>query len=77
MSNSEMALQVDRLSVRFGATEVLHDLSFAVPKGSCLAVIGPNAAGKTVLLKALIGALRYKGDVVGREYDRWLCATKA
>ncbi len=56
-------LEVDHLSVRFGDREVLHDLSFSVAPASALAVIGPNGSGKTVLFKALIGALPYEGTI--------------
>jgi zinc transport system ATP-binding protein len=64
------ALEVEGLSVGFGRTEVLRDLSFTVPEGSALAVIGPNGAGKTVLFRALIGALPHGGVV------RWAPGTR-
>lgn len=57
------ALEVDHLSVRFGKTEILTDLTFQVNQGSSLAVIGPNGAGKTVLFRALIGAIKFEGSV--------------
>lgn len=56
-------LTVERLGVRFGRRVVLRDLTFAVPEGGTLAVIGPNGSGKTVLLKALIGAVRHEGEI--------------
>ena len=64
------ALEVERLSVRFGATTILRDLSFDVPRASSLAVIGPNGAGKTVLFQALIGALPHAGAI------RWAPGTR-
>jgi zinc transport system ATP-binding protein len=57
------ALKVEDLTLSFGATDVIRNLSFTVPAGSSLAIIGPNGAGKTVLLKALIGALPYTGRI--------------
>lgn len=57
------ALEVDQLSIRFGKSEVLKDLTFQVDVGTSLAVIGPNGAGKTVLFRALIGALPFEGRV--------------
>jgi zinc transport system ATP-binding protein len=54
---------VSDLSVHFGATPVLRDLSFRVAKGSAVAIIGPNGAGKTVLLRTLIGSLPFAGTV--------------
>jgi zinc transport system ATP-binding protein len=65
-----LALEVAHLSVRFGPTPVLQDLSFGVEAGSSLAIIGPNGAGKTVLFKALIGALPSEGEI------RWAPGTR-
>ena len=56
-------LDVSHLTIRFGDREVLRDLSFTVAAGSALAVIGPNGSGKTVLFKALIGALPCEGSI--------------
>lgn len=56
-------LDVAHLTVRFGDVEVLRDLSFSLPEGTSLAVIGPNGSGKTVLFRALIGALPYEGAI--------------
>jgi zinc transport system ATP-binding protein len=64
------ALEVERLTIRFGKTEVFRDLSFAVEEGSSLAIIGPNGAGKTVLFKALVGSIPYEGTV------RWPSGTR-
>jgi zinc transport system ATP-binding protein len=64
------ALEVEGLSVAFGRTQILRDLSFTVPEGSALAVIGPNGAGKTVLFRALIGSLPHQGTV------RWAEGTR-
>lgn len=64
------ALAVERLSVRFGKTAVLSDVSFRVGAGRSLAVIGPNGAGKTVLFRALIGAVPLEGTI------RWAPGTR-
>jgi len=56
-------LEVNHLSVSFGGTHVLTDLSFQLAKGSSLAVIGRNGAEKTVLFRALIVALPFSGTV--------------
>jgi zinc transport system ATP-binding protein len=64
------AVEVDHLSVRLGDVDILRDLSFSVPIASSLAVIGPNGSGKTVLFRALIGALPHTGSV------RWAPGTR-
>jgi len=64
------ALEVEHVSVAFGRARVLEDLSFRVGAGRCLAIIGPNGSGKTVLLKALMGAVPFEGVV------RWAPGTR-
>lgn len=56
-------LSVRHLTVAFEQREVIHDLSFDLQPGDTLAVIGPNGCGKTVLLKALLGLVRFDGEL--------------
>jgi ABC-2 type transport system ATP-binding protein len=48
-------LRVDGVSHRYGGTDVLHDIAFAVEPGECLALVGANGAGKSTLLRLLAG----------------------
>jgi zinc transport system ATP-binding protein len=57
------ALEVEGLAVRLGGTDILRDITFSLPRASSLAIIGPNGSGKTVLLRALIGALAHTGRI--------------
>lgn len=50
-----MLLEVRHLNVWYGLTEVLRDVSFAVPEGSVVALLGGNGSGKTTILNALSG----------------------
>ncbi len=54
MSNS--ILQVNSLSFSYGSKQILKDISFAVPKGAFVSVIGPNGSGKTTLMRVLCGS---------------------
>ncbi len=59
----EPVLTVAGLGVGFGRHQVLRDLSFSAERGTTIAVIGPNGSGKTVLFRALIGALPFQGTI--------------
>ena len=54
-------LEVNDLAIRFGRATIFRNLSFSVPEGAVLAIVGPNGSGKTVLLRALIGAIPFEG----------------
>lgn len=56
-------LDVSHLTIAFDGSTVIEDLSFGVTEGDCLAIIGPSGAGKTVLLRTLIGALPARGTI--------------
>ncbi len=70
-------LNVKDLSVAYGQSEIIHNMSFGVRKGETLAIMGRNGMGKTTLMKALIGILKSKsgsieldGKEVGKA-DSW------
>jgi zinc transport system ATP-binding protein len=44
-----------------GGSQILKDLSFRVPRGCSLAIVGPNGSGKTMLFRALLGAVPFSG----------------
>jgi branched-chain amino acid transport system ATP-binding protein len=51
-------LEVSQLSGGYGATNVLHELSFVVEEAGITTILGANGAGKTSVLRALCGMLR-------------------
>src|ERR1700752_1374529 len=48
-------VQVDGLAKGFGDRELFEDLSFSLPQGGIVGVIGPNGVGKTTLFKMIVG----------------------
>jgi len=51
-------LKVTNLTVNYGAIEAVRDLSFDVPDGQVVAVIGANGAGKSTTLNTIGGLLK-------------------
>jgi zinc transport system ATP-binding protein len=48
-------ISATHVCVRFGAEEVLHDITLDVSKGEIVTILGPNGSGKSTLLRALLG----------------------
>ncbi|NBC47562.1 MAG: ATP-binding cassette domain-containing protein [Gammaproteobacteria bacterium] len=52
------AIRVEHLAHRYGRRFIYQDLSFAVPEGKVVALLGKNGVGKTTLIRLLMGFLR-------------------
>lgn len=48
-------IEVDQVSKSYGEIQALREVSFRVARGEIVGLLGPNAAGKTTLLKTLTG----------------------
>lgn len=51
-------LEVSKLNVWYGRTEILRDVTFSVPQGEIVALLGGNGSGKTTILNTLSGLLK-------------------
>lgn len=56
-------LEVNNLTVRYGAVEAVRNLSLEVGQGEAITLIGPNGAGKSSTLKGIIGLVASSGTV--------------
>ena len=57
MSVEDIILDVSNLDVAYGKVRAVEGASFTVRRGSITTIIGSNGAGKTTILKALVGLL--------------------
>jgi ABC-2 type transport system ATP-binding protein len=58
------ALELDGVTKRFGATEAVRGVSYAVNPGEMFGLIGPDGAGKTTTIRLLCGLLRPDGGQI-------------
>jgi manganese/iron transport system ATP-binding protein/manganese/zinc/iron transport system ATP- binding protein len=49
------AIEVENLTVSYGPTLALLDISLTIQPGQLVGVIGPNGSGKSTLIKAILG----------------------
>ncbi|ATM94911.1 phosphate ABC transporter ATPase [Yersinia frederiksenii] len=76
LTREQTALAVEKLNLFYGDKQVLHDISFNVPKHRVTALIGPSGCGKSTLLRCfnrmndlldncrLEGEIRLGGEVI-------------
>ena len=72
-------LEVDRLSVRFGASTVVNEVSFAIAPGEKFALVGESGSGKSITALSVLrlvdaavttGAIRFEGADLVAKTDR-------
>jgi ABC-2 type transport system ATP-binding protein len=54
-TSSESVISVEGLTVRYGKTTACRDVSFSVSRGAVYALLGRNGAGKSSLVRCLLG----------------------
>jgi ATP-binding cassette subfamily F protein 3 len=60
----DLVLQVEDLHKAYGPKVLFKDLSFSLPRGKRLGIMGPNGSGKTTLLRVLLGEEPADGGTV-------------
>jgi len=61
---SDVALQTENLTKRFGARTAVDRLSLRVERGDIYGFLGPNGAGKSTTLRMLLGLVRPTSGVI-------------
>ncbi|MDH3428195.1 MAG: ABC transporter ATP-binding protein, partial [Gemmatimonadota bacterium] len=54
-------IRIEHLDKSYGRLKVLQDITLTIPRGRVTALVGPNAAGKTTLVKAILGLVHPGG----------------
>ena len=61
---SEIILSIKDLKVNYGGIEAVKGISFDVPKGDIVTLIGANGAGKSSTLRTIAGLVKPKGGTI-------------
>jgi phospholipid/cholesterol/gamma-HCH transport system ATP-binding protein len=56
--DGSVAVRFDHVSKSIGTTRILEDVSFEIPRGAALSILGRRGTGKTIALKLAIGLLK-------------------
>ncbi len=72
-----MMIRAERITKRFGRFTAVDDLSFVVHPGEALALWGSNGAGKTTVIRCVLGLLRYQGRICIDGVDVHRCGRHA
>lgn len=64
---SDIILSVKDLKVNYGGIEAVKGISFDVPKGKIVTLIGANGAGKSTTLKAIVGLVKPSAGTIELE----------
>ncbi len=67
------AVVFDHVSKAFGAKQILRDISFAVPSGEILCILGRSGTGKSVTLKLLMSLIKPDQGKIWVEDDEITC----
>ena len=57
-------IEINQLSVSYGAIKALHEISLSVKAGAIVTLIGGNGAGKTTTLRAISGMVKPKSGQI-------------
>ena len=64
LDTTTAALELNSVTKRFGATEAVAGVSYAVNRGEMFGLIGPDGAGKTTTIRLLCGLLKADGGTI-------------
>jgi ABC-type multidrug transport system ATPase subunit len=64
-------IEMNQLTKTFGRTTVVDAVSLAIGAGEAVALWGENGAGKTTIIRCVLGLLRYRGTIRIAGLDAW------
>ena len=62
-TTASSVISANGLSKRYGKSVAVDNVSFEIPAGRIVGLIGPNGSGKTTTLKAMLGLIPFEGEL--------------
>jgi len=59
-------VRFEQVTLGYGRRPVLSDLTFTIPQGDFLGIVGPNGSGKTTIIRAMLGTLAPLSGIITR-----------
>lgn len=56
-------LELQNVSKSYGKKKALQNINLQIPQGEIIGLFGENSAGKTTMMKCILGLLRYRGKI--------------
>ena len=73
MGNSDVVIRLEKISKSYGDKQVLKNIDLSIQKGTIMGLVGKNGAGKTTMIKGLLGLAKLtdgKANIFGHDsYD--------
>jgi len=64
MADNDIVLKVENLEAWYGESHILHGMSFEIPRGEVVTLLGRNGAGKTTTMRCIMGMVdKRKGAI--------------
>ena len=64
-------ITIEHLTKRFARATAVNDVTFSITAGESVALWGENGAGKTTIIRCILGLMRYDGAIRVDRLDAW------
>ena len=61
---NEISLEFINVTIKINKTEIVSNISFKISKGQTIFLVGNNGAGKSMIIKVLLGFIPYEGTIL-------------
>ena len=59
-----MRLRINNLNFAYSQKKIIHNLSFNIPSGAFLSIVGKNGTGKSTLIKCILKTLKVPNETI-------------